>query len=99
MSYSISIEPEAEADLADAFSWYEKQQRGLGGVFLHCVRDVFDRIRTTPELHAIAYNGVRQTLVKRFPFVVCYLFEGDCVDVIAVFHGQRDPKDWQSRVS
>ncbi len=25
--------------------------------------------------------------------------DGDCVDVIAVFHAHRDPSDWQSRLS
>ncbi|MCO6454381.1 MAG: hypothetical protein J5I93_03615 [Pirellulaceae bacterium] len=42
--------------------------------------------------------NVRQTLVKRFPYVVCYVFEEDRVDVIAVFHGHRDPTVWTSRV-
>jgi plasmid stabilization system protein ParE len=43
------------------------------------------------------YRQVRQTLVKRFPYVVCYVFEEGLVDVVAVLHGHRDPTDWQSR--
>ena len=46
---------------------------------------------------AVTYRTVRQTLVRRFPYVVCYTFEAEEVCVIAVFHGHRDPSDWRSR--
>ena len=70
----------------------------MGRQFIECVEAVFDRIRQTPELHAVVYQSVRQTLVKRFPYVVCYVLEEDRVDVVAVFHGHRDPTVWKSRV-
>jgi plasmid stabilization system protein ParE len=98
MTYPITIQPEAELDLTAAFRWYEGQRPGLGREFLQCVEHVFQRICETPELHAVTYNEVRQTLVRRFPYVVCYVLEADCVDVVAVFHGRRDPNTWQSRV-
>jgi plasmid stabilization system protein ParE len=98
MPFPLVVEPEAEEDLADAYDWYEGQRPGLGREFIECVQEVFDCIRRTPEVHAVAYRGVRQTLVRRFPYVVCYTFEADTVHVIAVFHGHRDPSDWRSRV-
>ena len=97
MLFPLVIEPEAEDDLANAYHWYEDQCPGLGGEFLECVEEIFDRIRRTPEVHALTYRDVRQTLVRRFPYVVCYTFEADTVSVIAVFHGHRDPSDWKSR--
>ena len=97
MSFPLVIEPEAEDDLANAYHWYEDQCPGLGREFLECVKEVFDRIRRTPEVHALTYRNVRQTLVRRFPYVVCYTFEADTVYVIAVFHGHRDPSDWKPR--
>jgi plasmid stabilization system protein ParE len=99
MTFRLVIEPEAEADLDEAYRWYEKRRPGLGVEFIECVEAVFERLRVTPELHAIVYRSVRQTLVKRFPYVVCYVFEDDVVDVIAVFHGHRDPLVWRSRVN
>ena len=59
--------------------------------------DVFTRIVKTPEIHAVVYRSLRLTLVKRFPYVVCYLFENETVYVVAVFHGHRDPAVWKSR--
>lgn len=98
MSYRLVLQPGAEADLHQAYSWHEKQRRGLGRELLDCIDAVFGRIRETPELHAVVYRNVRHTLVKRFPYVVCYVVEENRVDVVAVFHGHREPTVWKSRV-
>ena len=97
MSYRLVVQPEAEADLDEAYLWYEKQRRGLGRELIECVEAVFERIRETPELHPVVHRNVRHTLVKRFPYVVCYVLEEDQVDVVAVFHGHRNPTVWKSR--
>lgn len=98
MTCRLVIQPEAESDLDEAYRWYENQRSGLGREFITCVEAVFKRICETPELHPIVHNSVRQTLLKRFPYVVCYVFAEDCVDVVAVFHGHRKPTAWQSRM-
>jgi plasmid stabilization system protein ParE len=98
MAYPLIIEPEAELDLEQAVTWYNDQRPGLGSEFLEQVEAAFDRIREMPQLHAIAHGNARLTLVKRFPYVVCYIFNGEKVFVIAVFHGHRDPNAWKHRV-
>jgi len=35
---------------------------------------------------------------RRFPYAVLFLAEGDHVEVLAVFHSSRDPREWRSRV-
>ena len=97
MTYPLTIEPEAKDDLERAYIWYEDRRPGLGRAFLERVEELFDRLRQTPEMHAATYRNVRQTLVKRFPYVVCYTVEAAHVYVIAVFHGHRDPEAWKSR--
>ena len=98
MPNPLIVEPEAELDLEHAVNWYDDQRPGLGQQFLECVEVVFDRIREMPELHAIVHRTARLTLVKRFPYAVCYIFDGEKVYVIAVFHGHRDPNVWKVRV-
>ena len=97
MAFPLVVTPEAEEDLAHARRWYEQRGRGLGDRFLASIEEVFDRIRRVPEAHAVTYRSIRQALSRRFPYVVCYTFEADCVHVIAVFHGHRDPDEWKSR--
>ena len=98
MTYPLVIQPEAEADLDEAYRWYESKRPGLGVEFVASVEAGFDRICKMPKLHAVVYRTVRQTLVRRFPYVVCYLFDDDRIDILAVFHGHRDPTDWKLRV-
>ncbi len=98
MKYRIIVEPEAAEDVSEAFLWYEAQRPNLGSEFLQCVEDVFVRLSRTPLIHAITHQNARQTLVNRFPYVVCYVVEDDRVVVIAVFHGYREPTRWQVRV-
>lgn len=97
MAHSLVLTPEAETDLAHACRWYEDQRIGLGQDFLLCVEQVFDQIRRSPDSHAVGYRDVRQALVRRFPYVVCYRSDRRTVRVIAVYHGHRDPRSWQKR--
>lgn len=98
MSCDLIVTPEAEADVAQAVEWYQKQRDGLGSVFLRCLDMVFERIKHSPEVHAISYRNVRQTLVRKFPYVVCYVHHKEKVTVVAVFHASRDPTGWQHRI-
>jgi plasmid stabilization system protein ParE len=94
----IFIEPEAEADLLEAYDWYEKQRPGLGREFIDCVDDVFEQISERPTMYATAFRNVRQALVLRFPYVVCFTLGSAEISVIAVHHCKRHPRTWQSRI-
>lgn len=98
MGYRVLIEPEARQDIFDAYSWYEEQRKELGREFLDCLDEVFERLGRSPEIHAITYKQVRQTLVRRFPYLVCYLIEQTDVSIVAVFHASRDPESWKKRI-
>jgi plasmid stabilization system protein ParE len=98
MAYPLVVSPEAEAELASAHEWYEEQRTGLGGDFLSCVDDLLLKIRRNPLAFSESYKNVRQSLVRRFPYVVCYTFDGHTIDVLAIFHGHRDPHEWKKRL-
>lgn len=42
---------EAEQDVAQGYSWYEKQELGLGEEFLRCIDACIQFIRRSPEIH------------------------------------------------
>ena len=98
VSYPLIIRPEAEADLAEEFDWYEDRKDGLGHEFLVEVRAVFTQIAENPLRHSEIYRTARRGLVRRFPYKVFYLLEADKVEVIGVIHARRDPQFWQQRV-
>lgn len=98
MKHTLIVRPEAEADLADAVRWYDLQRPGLGAEFQLCVEEKLERIRRTPEMHAMVYRELRRASVRRFPYAILYrVVEKKKVIVVAVMHSRRDPKRWQDR--
>jgi plasmid stabilization system protein ParE len=97
MASTLIIKAEAERDLAEAIEYYDRQRPGLGDEFLNRIRDAFALLKENPLLAAKSYNEIRQTKVPQFPFVVSYFVEGGRIIVLAILHGRRDPRTWQSR--
>jgi plasmid stabilization system protein ParE len=97
MRLPIVLRDEAQAEFDEAFDFYEARQTGLGIDFLARVQRVFDRIGVNPLMHRVVVGDIRKAVVTRFPFCVFYRVHSDRVEVIAVFHGSRDPSIWQGR--
>ena len=93
----LFVRAAARRDLAEAFRWYEARSTGLGHEFLRAVRVVFAGIQRAPEQHPVADADVRKARVARFPYLVYYVILDTRISVIAVMHGHRHPRRWQSR--
>lgn len=63
----FQLRSSAEADLDDAFVYYEMRRLGLGLEFLNAVEATLARIERAPQLFPIVYKDVRRALVRRFP--------------------------------
>ena len=81
----LIIEPEAEADIADAYDWYEKQRPGLGSDFELCLEDSLQRIQQNHRLFSKIHRNVRRILIHRFPYSILYIEKTNKIIVIAVF--------------
>ena len=92
MSLPICLRPRAEADLSDAFAWYEERIPGLGAAFLRSVDVCLARIQRHPEAYPKAHPRVRRAPIRRFPYGVFYLVREDRIDVLAVYHARRRPR-------
>lgn len=97
MKRQISIRPEAEIEIEEAYHWYEEQRDGLRSDFLLCVEEGLEKIRKTPDIYPIVHRNVRRLLIRRFPYGIFYTIRQDVITILAVFHGHRDPKHWKSR--
>ena len=95
---NITLRPDAEADLKQAYDWYEKQSEGLGENFLLCVEDVITSIIETPKRFPIVFKEVRRALVGKFPYAVFYVNQNGLISIIAVFHCSRKPGIWIERI-
>lgn len=96
MNYELLLRPEAEADIGEAYRWYEAQTDGLGEEFLRAVDACFATVQRTPMAYTPVHKNVRRALLRKFPYGIFYLFEADCIIVLACFHARRNPKQLQT---
>jgi plasmid stabilization system protein ParE len=98
MTRQLIIRPEAEAEMTDAFDWYEDRVPGLGSEFLLCVDAVFSAVLRSPQQFPRVHKIVRRALTRRFPYQILFVVDEDRVVILSVFHAKRNPKRWHKRV-
>jgi plasmid stabilization system protein ParE len=89
----------AQAELDEAYQWYETQQTSLGLRFLNEIDASLRRIVTYPESFIQLNSGIRRCLVKRFPYGILYGIDVDKIIVVAIMHLHRKPGYWLSRIN
>lgn len=98
MTRTVRLRPMAEADVRDAYHWYEDRAHGLGDEFLRTADAALASIQRHPESYPPVYESVRRALLRKFPYGLFYVIKPDAIIVLACFHVRRDPKSWQDRV-
>ena len=98
MKRSVRLLPEAQAEVEEAFAWYESQRKGLGLDFLLSLDAVIENVRRLPEGNEAVALRTRRAVVRRFPCLVLYTIEPDVILITAVFHAHRDSRKWSDRV-
>ena len=97
MIYSLSIRKEAEADIAEAYQYYESCHESLGSDFVLCIEESIDRIEKNPRQYKTLYKNVHRALVRRFPYGIYYVLIDDQIIILGVLHARKNPKHWQER--
>jgi plasmid stabilization system protein ParE len=90
-NHILEIKHEAVFEIEDAYQYYEEQQAGLGDIFQKSLEKTFKTIIKTPYGFTKLSNDRRQTVVKKFPFVIVYEVFDTTIVVFAVFHTSRNP--------
>jgi plasmid stabilization system protein ParE len=81
---------EAVEDLDEAFQWYETRRAGLGVEFAEDADRQIAWLLRFPLAHPVVLNGIRRAILRRFPYGIYYLVEGETIIVLAVLHLRRD---------
>jgi plasmid stabilization system protein ParE len=81
---------EAAEDFDEAFRWYETRRSGLGVAFAKDAADKIDSLLRFPLAHPAVLKDIRRVILRRFPYGVYYLVEGERIVVLAVLHLRRD---------
>lgn len=97
MTYRLEFRPEASADIAEAFSWYEAQRPGLGTEFEEEIDRARGYIQDMPMAGRLVHRSLRRALVRRFPFAMYYIVSSDLIEIRGVLHNRRHPRTWRRR--
>jgi plasmid stabilization system protein ParE len=79
-------------DIELAFTWYERQLKGLGLEFLGCVEASLQKVMNNPEMYQIRYSCFRGCPIRRFPFSIYYSIEENDIIIHSVFDNRQDPR-------
>ena len=91
----------AEDELADASSWYELKQPGLGISLLNLIDETVERVRSG-RLHGspvprVTVSAARRVLLKGFPYSIVFYDREEELVIIVFAHTSRRPGYWLSR--
>lgn len=99
MSLQVILRDEAEADIAQAAIWHERQSSGLGAKFVAAVDECFALCSQHPEAFPVVYRGARLGILRKFPYLVVYGVFPEFISVVAVMNGRRHPRRWKARLT
>jgi plasmid stabilization system protein ParE len=98
MTYNLRILPEVEEDVMAGYAWYEEKSPGLGEEFLRIFYACAGELPRNPLLYPKVHNEFRRRLLRRFPYAIYFLVEGDQIVVFGLFHCARDPHTIKSKL-
>ena len=87
----LIIRLEAEADLAQAYAWYEEQRIGLGREFMEEASRCLESIEQRPLSFVRIDDLTHRAILHRFPYALFFLVSTEEISVIAAFHMARHP--------
>lgn len=88
----LIVRPDAEADVAAGYGWYEEQQEGLGAEFVEEVSATIDAIEEEPLRFPKTFRELRRAIVHRFPYGIFFVLRPNAIIVVAVMHLARNPR-------
>ena len=101
MTKTLRIHRLAEDELANAASWYEAKQSGLGVALLDLVDKAIENLTSgivpTSQVPGVKFGGARRILLRRYPYSIVLYERRDETLIIAFAHNRRRPGYWRSR--
>lgn len=98
MALPVVYRQAARREIVNVARTYEGQRKGLGRLFLDEIR-IKAHISDGPRLYQLVSNGVRRAALRRFPFGLFYLEEGQRIVVLTCLDLRRDPEAIASTVT
>ncbi|PTN38657.1 type II toxin-antitoxin system RelE/ParE family toxin [Desulfonatronum sp. SC1] len=96
---SVLLIPPADQELQDAAIYYNGEVSGLGDQFYASFLDAVDSIAANPEMWRKIGQNTRRCNIKRFPYLVLYVFDSTDILITCIAHQHRNPEYYRIRIS
>lgn len=93
----LRVQPLARADAEEAVAWYDAERPGLGVEFILELDLAIEKAAENPSSYAPVTGSVRRVLMRRFPYALYFVLDGDDVEIIAILHQARSAQAWRTR--
>ena len=94
MAFRLKFSSRALREIGEAQEWYELQNPGLGEEFIAAMELQLKRLEQAPLLYVEVIPNVRRALLPRFPYGLFYAVRSNLINVLAVLHDARNPRQW-----
>jgi toxin ParE1/3/4 len=72
VTLELTVRPEAETEINEAFKRYEERVSGLGSDFLLSVDAALQAILRNPQSYPTVHRTLRRALIRRFPYQIFF---------------------------
>jgi len=94
----VTLVPKAERELIGSAARYTREATTeLGEAFIAEFERSALLLARQPQLGAVWRGNVRRLPLRRFPYTIVYIVDGDSIRVLAVAHQRRKPGFWSGR--
>ena len=93
MAFEVIYKALAQAEVAEAFEWYEQDHIRIGEKFLDQLKRTNWFLTQNPHLYPCVDGEIRRANLNRFPYALFFVIDGDTVNVLSCFQQSRDPKN------
>jgi toxin ParE1/3/4 len=94
----VILHCEADVELTTAAKRYKCERLELARDFLRAFRTTKDEIAKQPDRFSFIEKPVRRARIPGFPYRIVYEELDDCIHVLAIMHGSREPGYWKNRL-
>ena len=93
----VRLTSPAEAELAAAVEWYAGVRADLASRFLNEFEILLERLRDNPQQFPAVHRKIHRAGFRRFLYGLLFRIQETEVEIVACFHGRRNPRQWAGR--
>jgi len=95
---NIILIPPSDKEMEDTIDYYDDQMSGLGQKFYYGFLDTVNYISIAPEAWRKVGRNTRRINIKRFPYLILYVFDGNNILITCIAHQHRSPTYYANKI-